>query len=73
MTVAVKMLKGTCPGSTHMWLCHAHLREPQGIDGSHPKGRWWLSLHLLKSFPWLFLSVCNLGTPIVDNLGQGGP
>lgn len=29
-TVAVKMLKGTCPGSTHRWLCHVHLWEPQG-------------------------------------------
>lgn len=32
-TVAVKMLKGTCLGSTHRWLC----RTSVGAPGDRPK------------------------------------
>lgn len=39
--MAVKMLKGTCPDSTHGWPCHAHLQAHQGIDeATHQPGYW---------------------------------
>lgn len=67
-TVAVKMLKGTCPGSMHRWLW-SH-PDNQGVAASLGPSKE----HTPP--PLLFLSGCILEMPpctITDNKGQGSP
>ena len=58
------------------WFCHAHLREPQGVDeATRQPGFGQLACCLLKRPPppLLFLSGCSLGIPTMDDVGWHGP